>query len=203
MNRRAGQSLIETCLAVFMICMILFGLLQISQLFAAKEILNHAAARAARAKTVGFNKFMVTKCARVALIPNAGKLTTPDFTNEDLKLRAITAGARAGEVWDEIVATDTQSALQHEVERVRIPFYLGAETWAEADELLEYEDWDRPSVTYPSLDPDDPILRVRVRQDYALRIPLHRTFYGGDEIRMEGRCDVEKHFDLYIEDEYW
>ena len=79
---RAGQSLVESCLVIGLTCLLFFGLLQISQLFAAREVLYHAAARGARAKTVGFNRWMVTKAVRVGAIPNAGRMLVPEYERE-------------------------------------------------------------------------------------------------------------------------
>ena len=75
----AGQSLVESCLVIALISFIFMGLFQISRLSAAREVLQHAAARAARARTVGFNAWMVPKVVRVAAIPNAGRMTEPLF----------------------------------------------------------------------------------------------------------------------------
>ena len=55
---RRGQAMVETMLAVVFVTVILFGLLQLSHLLTTKILLDHAAARAARAKSVGFNDFM-------------------------------------------------------------------------------------------------------------------------------------------------
>ena len=75
---RRGQAMVETMLAVVFVTFILFGLLQLSHLLTARILLDHAAARAARARAVGFNDFMCLKSARVAMIPVAGKMVWPD-----------------------------------------------------------------------------------------------------------------------------
>lgn len=75
---RRGQAMVETMLAVVFVTVILFGLLQLSHLLTTKILLDHAAARAARAKSVGFNDFMCLKSARVAMIPVAGKMVWPE-----------------------------------------------------------------------------------------------------------------------------
>ncbi len=48
---------------------ILFGIFQISQIYAAKEIMMNAAVSGARARTVGLNEFMVYKVVRAASTP--------------------------------------------------------------------------------------------------------------------------------------
>ena len=74
---RRGQAMLETALAVLFITFVFLGLFQISHLVTAQVLLDHAAARAARAKAVGFNDFMCEKSARVAMIPVAGRRLWP------------------------------------------------------------------------------------------------------------------------------
>lgn len=74
---RRGQAMVETLLAVLLIMTIFFGAYQLSRMVAARTLLDHAAARAARAKAVGFNDFMCEKSARVAMIPVAGERLWP------------------------------------------------------------------------------------------------------------------------------
>lgn len=73
-----GQAMIETVFAVLFITFIFLGLFVLSRMLTAKILLEHAAARAARAKAVGFNDFMCRKTARVAMIPVAGKRLWPE-----------------------------------------------------------------------------------------------------------------------------
>ncbi len=202
--RRSGQSLIEACFAVMLICLMLFGLLQISQIFAAKEVLHHAAARAARAKTVGFNSFMVTKATRVAAIPVSGRMREPAFTNDDLALRAMVETMRPGALWDAVLSDVTPAGLQYEIERARIPEYLGADHWSTARWVLDYEDWDalRVSIT-TAPGAGAPMLTTHVRHTYPLWVPMHHTFYDADSVELEGETHIENHYSLYIDDMYW
>jgi len=197
-----GQSMIETSLAMFIICLIFFGLFQISQLAAAREILFHAAARGARAKTVGFNRFMVSKAIRVASIPNAGKLTSPDFENVDLALRHMLATRRPGELWDEVLQNANPSSLQEDLERARIPEYMNSANYARANYILDYEDWDTISWNIPHNLYGD-VLEVSVSQEYPLRIPLHRAFYAADSVDLTGVSSIENHYPLYLDDRNW
>ena len=113
---------------------IFLAILQVSLLFAAKEVTTHAAIRAARAKTVGFNYWMVTKVTRVASIPNAGKLVQPEYENVNPYLRSLAANATPGEAWDYAIAAQPSSA-QYEIERARIPEYLYAANMPRASVL--------------------------------------------------------------------
>lgn len=69
--------MLETALAVLFITVLFLGLFQLAHMVTARILLDHAAARAARAKAVGFNDWMCLKSARVAMIPVAGKRLWP------------------------------------------------------------------------------------------------------------------------------
>jgi len=191
---------------IALICIVFMGIFQVAQLAVAREVLNHAAARGARAKSVGFNNFMVRKSVRVAAIPNAGKLIEPPFLNENPALRAEVATLRPGELWDSTLAADPASA-QARLEKARIPEYLGSENWPRARWLLDYEDWDTVSVGQVSAvggsGGDVGVVQFKVVQDYPLRVPFHRAFYAADEVRLQGRSDLEEHYRLYLEDRGW
>ena len=60
--------MLETLLVMFVACLLFFGLFQTALVFQADEVLHHSAARAARARSVGFNEWMVTKAQRVAAL---------------------------------------------------------------------------------------------------------------------------------------
>ncbi len=205
-SRRSGQSLIESCLVVAVVSLLLLGLLQFSQIVAARDVMNHAAARGARARTVGFNTFMVRKVVRAAAIPNAGDMLTPDFQNLNWSLGNLIVTETPGTIWDTLLPIAPDS-LQTPIELARIPFYLGAESPGWADIELEYEDWN--TITYsptvfssvPGGNPDiDQIIRFTTRQDYPLVIPMHRAFYADDEIPLKGQAYIENHYPLYLED---
>ncbi len=207
LRSRSGQSLIETCVAIALICLIFMGLLQISEIFAAREILNHAAARGARCKTVGFNWFMVEKSVRVASIPNAGKMLTPAFENTDTALRTMVETMKPGELWEETLRA-TPSSLQYNLERARIPEYMGSWNRPRAGHILDYENWDTVRSDHGVISPPVPgasasTVSVNTYQDYPLWVPMHRAFYRGDSIRLSGSFTMECHYELYIDDMFW
>ncbi|MCR5414332.1 MAG: hypothetical protein K6F50_06355 [Kiritimatiellae bacterium] len=75
---RRGQAMVETLIALLAVTFIFMGAYRLSRLVAARTLLDHAAARAARAKSVGFNDWMCEKSARVAMIPVAGERIWPE-----------------------------------------------------------------------------------------------------------------------------
>lgn len=115
---RSGQAMIETVLAVLIITFVFLVLFKLSQLLTGKIMLEHAAMRAARARTVGFNEFMCLKSARVSMIPVAGERLWPQ-----------------GDEFD------------YSMELARIPIYLGTPNAAVANGVLEYKGWHSFDVT--------------------------------------------------------
>jgi len=208
-TRQDGQSIVETCFVMGLICLIFMGMFQVSQILAARDILHHAAARGARAKTVGFNWWMVEKAIRVGSIPNAGPLVGPPFENIDPALRSMVDTLRPGDLWSAVLGV-VPSSLQYNLERARIPEYLATHNDLRANYILDYRDWDSIRAYHGDAAwlPDgsvaaEDMLHVRVRQDYALWVPMHRTFYTADSVPLEGECYIENHYSLYIDDSNW
>jgi hypothetical protein len=193
--------------AIALICLIFMGLLQVSEIFAAREILNHAAARGARARTVGFNWWMVEKCVRVASIPNAGKMITPDFENDDTALQGMVESLNSGDLWEQTLHS-SPSSLQYNMERARIPEYMATYNRQRGSHILDYENWNTIHSDHGTAVPASPgvaaaMIRFAVHQDYPLWVPLHRAFYRDDSVDMSAQFSMENHYELYIDDMYW
>ena len=156
-------------------CLVLFGLFEISQLFAAQEILDYAAARGARAETVGFNSFMVEKIVRVGAIPNAGRLINP----------VVSGGP----------------ATQSDVEMARIPLYLGGENRGRLTGILDYDHWDSINVPTPIL--IGGLIHEGIGQVYDLTgFPFSKAFYSDDTLSLNGEAFIESHYPLYMNEDY-
>jgi len=201
---RSGQSLVESCIVIVVGCLLCFGVFQVSQLYAARSVLSYTAAAAARARTVGFNDFMVYKVTRTAAIPNAGRMITPSF-QRSTSLAALIQDPRPGRIgrlmgWS--LLSDPISP-QYEVEQSRIPLYLGAVRWGELPAILDYENWD--DVHYIEAPSSDELVLTAVRQNYELRWPLVRSFYAGDRVRLDSGRDPayvvrERHYPMYLQE---
>ena len=172
---RRGQAIIESSLVLALVCLVLFGLFEISQLFAAQEILDYAAARGARAETVGFNRFMVEKIVRVGAIANAGLMINP-----------VVAGG---------------PAAQSDVELARIPLYLGGENHGRLTGILDYDHWDSIAPPACSLVGAD-LMRERIGQDYDLTgFPFSRAFCNDEILSLSGEAFIERHYPLYMNED--
>ena len=70
--------MLETALAVLFVTVAFIVVFRVEHMLTTKILLDHAAARAARAKAVGLNRWMCLKSARVATIPVAGRRLWPE-----------------------------------------------------------------------------------------------------------------------------
>ena len=115
MHRRRGQAILETLIVLLVMLAAFFFFFDFSYGVVTQLHLNNAAARAARADTVGFNSFQRLKATRVAMLPVSGKRQVPD-------------GGR------------TVTSAEGELALVRT--YLQSENEPEARGILHYERWD-------------------------------------------------------------
>ncbi len=91
-GNESGQAIVETTLTMIIICLILFGLLQIFQIAVADLITKYSSFYASRSYAVGFSddgpgapwhRQLVDKAARVRAIPASGKRIFPaGYENE-------------------------------------------------------------------------------------------------------------------------
>lgn len=214
-NARTGQAMIESMLVILVISLLFFSLLQLAQAFAGREILRHASARAARARTVGFNGWMCKKVMRVAAIPNAGKMLEPDPSlYPDTELQNAVKTKKIGALWDWAL-TATPSGDKAAMEAARIPEYLASEHENRADYILDYERWDDIKASGlgggggSGLNPGDK-LEVKLRQKLPLDISVKALIdwvgvltpsYDKGYMMLGGDYGIEDHYSLYIDDE--
>lgn len=173
-----------------------------SRIYIAKELLANAANRSARAEAVGFNHFMATKAAKVAVIPSSGELNNREFNGFDPIIDNAAHSMRPGELWSFAVHS-TPISEQAEFEKARIPSYLESRDQWQAQHILDYTGWDNVTVHSSSTMSDDPYnttpIHTRVAQEFELKTPLHRAFSATDKIDLQGEAYIENHYQLYLE----
>ncbi len=192
---RAGQALLESCIVIGILCLLLMGLFQLSQLFMAREILHYAAARGARAKIVGFNEFMVFKTVRVGTIANAGRLLAPVLERGAAQPLFLRLGSRFQA--RSPVLTANGPLAQRAVERARIPLFLGADWHGRLAAILDYADW--PDIRYAYVEQASPaMLSFSISQRFPLKFAWHRLFYADDAVPLSGTLTLDNHYPLYL-----
>lgn len=112
---RAGQAILESLIVVIFLVGAFLFFFDFAYSLTARLMLENAAARAARADTVGFNAFQRTKSLRSGMIPVSGRREVPD-------------------------ADRAPDSFVSELAFVRA--YLRSQSAAEARGILHYERWD-------------------------------------------------------------
>ena len=210
-NLRAGAALVESCLAIIMLCLILFGILQISYLVAAKDVISFSAFAGCRSATVGMKEDFVSRVVRVTGIPIAGPLVN----NRNFIVRSPDRNRSGGQTWDRALAA-TPSSEQYWMEQYAIPFYLGASDSADLNGILNYYNWlNMGTLITASTRYTSDSVEVSVSQNVPLSFPFARAFYRGNigtVTRQDGthsvphspitaNLTVENHSALYLTDD--
>ena len=209
--------MVESCIVIVFLCLLFLGLFQLAHAYVARDVLHHSAARAARAKTVGFNQWMVEKTLRVAAIPNAGPLLQPVVPPGDPALTAALASLGPGDLWDfALRATPRAPSLNDELRA--IPDYLASVNRAQGGQVLDYRDWG--TIRYAistgagavSGSGAADLITARVWQPHDLLVPLAPLAAGdlnafanapSNSLTLIGRYEIENHYPLYLDDQYW
>lgn len=111
--------MVESVIALFFVLVIFLFMVDLLQAMKAKILVEYAAAKCARARSVGYNDFMLTKIARLATMPAAGKCKTRD---------------EEGVVISRSAATHKMGA------------YLNSGYEAQADQILDFDFWNSTFV---------------------------------------------------------
>lgn len=153
---RRGQAILETVLAVFFVTLLFLGLFELALKLNKRIVLDYAAQRVARAKTVGLNDYMCRKTARVATISIAGERLWPEKT--------------ASYVYDT------------SVDLGRIPIYLEAEHESRARAILDYEFWHKMKFSATSDGGTAPEVKAEVSSNEdkivgEARVESHYPYY--------------------------
>ncbi len=203
--------MIESVFVIVLACLAFFALFQYADLFTAKVVLSHAAARAARSRAVGFNRWMVEKSARVAAIPASGRRLAPPSAGPSAAL-SLFRQLRPGAAWDTALRNNFRSPSAA-IEVARVPDYMDSFNSPTSSHILDYELWDALSVDVSeplNIDGVTPsALRVTVRQRHPLLLSLARlaegalSDAGGDRLSLASSFEIESHHSLYLEDMNW
>jgi len=195
-SSRSGQALLESLGVIILLCFILFGVVQYVLMLTATEVVQYSADASARARAVGFNRFMVYKVNRVASIPNAGLMRTPhrDNIGDGDAWHQLTAG----QAFDAAIGSSPRSSQYHDVEQYNIPLFLGSDHWGRMWGILDYEDWDTISGPLYTGTTGSTV-GVVVTQEFPLRMPFVGAFSRDDSIRIRKEARLADHADLYLE----
>jgi len=202
-SRRSGQAILETFIAVLLLCLVLFGILQVLLVYNARTLAHHAAARTARSRSVGLNEWMQEKVMRVASIPASGRMTYVDggFGETALPER-LALGERIDRAID--VRNPLPPSAQTMAELEAISLYMTTRNHLVADSILSYEAWDEGWLGMRHW-ADRNLAHVAVWNRYPLEMPFHRLFYApwDDAVTVRGEAAAIEHHELYLDGLGW
>ncbi|MCL1888117.1 MAG: pilus assembly protein [Kiritimatiellaeota bacterium] len=202
--------MIESVLVLMLMTVIFLGVFQFFYAAAARDVLDHAAARAARARAVGFNRWMTIKAARVAAIPVSGRMTMPE-PPVDTGIDRLFASGTPGRAWRRALRARPGSA-QAQLENALIPDYMVSPHSNQARQTLDYEAWE--GGAHPlGIEWDEPnsigagagLIKYKVWRAFDLLIPWADVARGfptrtdPGTLTLEGRYEIERHYDYYLE----
>lgn len=111
---KAGQAMVETILVLFFLFLAFYTVFQFADNFRARQLVDYAASRVARARAVGYNDYMLKKTADIATMAAAGECYTKTDTGKRLSARGLIS---------------------------RSPDYLACTYAAQAQQVLDFELW--------------------------------------------------------------
>lgn len=206
---KQGAAMVESCIVVAILCLILFGFLQVSQLVIARNVLNYTAVTTSRAAAVGMNDFMLHKVSRYASIPVAGPITTPEGF-----VPGRVEGSTMGAVWDNAIDRENVPVSdlgEYEV-AVKEAYHLA--TPGLFNSVLSYDNWENAETDVRfSHRRRDEIITLEITQTVPLTFPFSRVFFGhldfvdvtrGNRVaeypskRIAVTSTIEDHADYYL-----
>lgn len=170
---KSGAALIESCIVIIMLCIIVFGLLQISYIIASRNVLSYTSFATSRAAAIGLNDFMLLKVSRYASIPTSGPINRPSGLS--------TSNLGPGNMGDQFARSYTRKYSPESAQglyevAVKRDFHL-----ADIDEyraILNYDNWDGDSAASARawVDYSDNLVYAWVAQSVPMTFPFARLF---------------------------
>lgn len=169
-----GEAIVESMICMLLLCLVLFGLLQMFYISAAQMLTDYAAFSAARASTVGFADYLVHRKARTATIGASGKLIEPAYSYNSLMDQAgseyfLMAEYHSGEMW-----------LEYE-------YWEGGGDYPDA--TLGVGVSSSPNVN----------TATATFNNYPFFFPMHEAFTTSDEIDIRGTARTLNSSDNFLE----
>ena len=168
---------------ISLICLFLFGLLEVSNLYLHHELVHYASSCGARSVTVGLDDLMVRKSMYVALLPISGVSLTRN------------AGS---DMWDYALANRAESSAAEDELKV-IPVYLDSDS-GYATGVLNYDEWANLDTAIVA-DLASDLVHTKIEKTETLRHAFSRWIFGVTKINFgdDSYYQIENHAGLYLE----
>jgi hypothetical protein len=160
-------------MVIMMLCLILFGLLQVSYIIAARNVLQYTAVATVRAAAIGLNDSMLLKVSHYASIPTAGPMNRPGNLGH-MQLPGNSMGEKLDHA---LTRRNTPESAQGWYEiAVKADFHLAADNEYRA--ILNYDNWDaqNEAEVRTRTDFNGDLVETTVGQAVPMTFPFARAF---------------------------
>lgn len=184
-----GSSIVEGVIAILLICLILFGLLQVFLLYTAQEFTDYASFRTARSLSVGFNDSLARVEARTRAIPVSGTVLTPSDLKTTSYLDYFTSSTykQSDGVYEYYYRL--RRAIRHYMEGYR---YMECEYW------MGENSYETKLEGKFSRKEDKVISEVKF-SNYPLRLPFAGAFSSDRVQDISSTVELKNHSSVYLE----
>lgn len=184
-----GSSIVEGVIAILLICLILFGLLQVFLLYTAQEFTDYSSFRTARSISVGFNNSLAKVEARTRAIPVSGNVLTPsDLKASSYKDFFTSSSYKQGDGVYEYYYR-MRRAIRNYMEGYR---YMECEYWM-GENSYETE------LTGKFSRRADKVISEVTFRNYPLRLPFARAFVPDEVQDISSTVELKNHSSVYLE----
>lgn len=192
-----GSSIVEGVLCMLMICLILFGLMQIFLLYTTQEMTEYVSFRSARSLSVGFADELTVIEARARAVPVSGSVLIP---SELRALKSDKVSFTSAKYRQDNNAYDyfyrLRRAILHYMEGHR---YIECDYWIanspNSSSEIQRETYLDTGFTTRS----DRVISETGFRKYPLRLPFAKAFLPNRQMDLMGKVELKNHADLYLE----
>jgi len=184
-----GSSIVEGVIAILLICLILFGLLQVFLIYTAQEFTDYASFRTARSLSVGFNDTLARVEARTRAIPVSGSVLTPSDLKTTSYLDYFTSSTykQSDGVYEYYYRL--RRAIRNYMEGYR---YMECEYW------MGENSYETKLEGKFSRREDKVVSEVKFT-NYPLRLPFARAFSSDEVQDISSTVELRNHSKVYLE----
>ena len=172
-KNESGQAIVESVIAMLLLCLILFGLLQLFTLMVAQMTAEFSTFYTAKSRSVGFANYLVQRNSRSSIIAASGNITWPEQHSFNTPME------------------------QFGIETFRIPEYNSGRRW------LDYENWrgsnDEGTTVSLNSSSSSGIVKTKVGfSDFSLNFPMRSAFTTSESVDIQGEVSLIDYSEVYL-----
>lgn len=183
-----GSAVVEGVIATLLVCLVLFGLLQIFLLYTTQEFTDYTAFRSARSLSVGFADELAVLEVHARALPVSGTILTPsELRASEKNLFTTSTYSQDNSVYDFYYRL--RRALRHYMEGVR---YMDCEYWRGSN---SYSTRLNSSFSKSANSVTSEVTFAK----YPLRLPFAKAFLSDNRMDITSACELKNHAATYLE----